>query len=134
MRYPPFRRARKQPFLGLAINHHLKWWLLTNDIIPIVDLHEKFYREPFPISGYSFYAIFILDEKLIAVPVNGVDQYYDVPSECLFPIPMILNGERGQCIQQIINLDGRLIQVISLKHIFEEMEDDIWEKHNKDYS
>ena len=32
MRYPPFRRARKQPFLGLIINHHLKWWLLTREI------------------------------------------------------------------------------------------------------
>lgn len=32
MRYPPFRRARKQPFLGLAINHHLKWWLLTRKV------------------------------------------------------------------------------------------------------
>ena len=27
--YPSFRRARNQPFLGLIINHHLKWWLLT---------------------------------------------------------------------------------------------------------
>ncbi|GFI47619.1 hypothetical protein IMSAGC019_02945 [Lachnospiraceae bacterium] len=107
---------------------------MNNDIIPVVDLHEKFYREPFPISGYSFYAIFILDEKLIAVPVNGVEQYYDVPYECLFSVPMILKAERGQFIQQIINLDGRLIPVLSLKNIFEEMKDDIWEEHNKDYS
>lgn len=31
MRYPPFRRARKKPFLGLTLNHHLKWWLLTSE-------------------------------------------------------------------------------------------------------
>ena len=30
--------------------------------------------------------------------------------------------------------DGRLIPVLSLKNIFEEMKDDIWEEHNKDYS
>ena len=32
MRYPPFRRARNQPLLGLISNHQLNWWLVTYNI------------------------------------------------------------------------------------------------------
>lgn len=92
-------------------------------IISVVDLHKKFYMEYLPVCGEVCYMIFILGKKLMAVPVNEVEQYCDVANDCLLPTPAILKTGKGQCIQQILNFDGRLIPVLSLKHFFKEMED-----------
>lgn len=92
-------------------------------VISVVDLHKKFYREYLPVRGDVCYVIFILGKKLIAVPVNGVEQHCDVTNDCLLPVPAILETGGGQCIQQIINFEGRLIPVLSIKLLFEETEE-----------
>ena len=57
MRYPPFRRARKQPLLGLIINHHLKWWLLTRKILKkFLQIGKNFAYLPYTII-YKAYEI-----------------------------------------------------------------------------
>lgn len=92
-------------------------------VISVVDLHKKFYTEYLPVCGDVCYIIFILGKKLIAVPVNGVERYCDVTNDCLLPVPVILETGGGQCIQQIINFEGRLIPVLSIELLFEETEE-----------
>ena len=40
-------------------------------------------------------SIFILGKKLMAVPVNEVEQYCDVANDCLLPTPAILKTGKG---------------------------------------
>lgn len=91
-------------------------------VIPVVDLHKKFYKEYLPACGDIFHVIFIFCGKLIAVPVNMVEQQYcEVPDDCLFPVPAVIKTG-SKCIEQIINFDGRLILVLSLESLFEGVE------------
>ena len=77
---------------------------LNRSIIPVVDLHKKFHMGSLPTVGNIFFVVFILEEKMIAVPVDSVEQYYDVPQESMLLLPSILRTENRQYIQQVIRL------------------------------
>lgn len=90
---------------------------LQSVVVPVWNLYEKLQIKPLAVHGDSCFIILRFNEKWIALPVDGVERYYDVPLQCLRPVPAFaLRPETGGS-QWIADLDGRLIPILDVERL-----------------
>lgn len=90
---------------------------IRENIVPILNLHEQFQAKPLP-AAHMYYIIVNLENKLLALPSEGIGQYYDVSTQHLYPLPVLIRTESTQYIQHIVHIDDMLIPVLDLEWLY----------------
>lgn len=93
----------------------LNW---QENVIPVLNLYERFQISPQAKQSGTYFIIVGQNGKQMAFPVDKVEQYYDVPVQCLRPIPSLVVSPGASYFQQIVDLGGRLVLVLEPESLF----------------
>ena len=104
-------RLPKQPtFIKGIIN-------LRGDVIPIVDLREKFGLERHKYSPTTRVIVVDVEEKLVGMVVDAARQVVRVPADQIDPPPAIVGGMSTEYIKGVGKLDERMIILLNIDRI-----------------
>ncbi|HET6485770.1 MAG TPA: chemotaxis protein CheW [Spirochaetia bacterium] len=104
-------RLPKQPtFIKGIIN-------LRGDVIPIVDLREKFGLERHVYSATTRVIVVDVEEKLVGMVVDAARQVVRVPADQIDPPPAIVGGMSTDYIKGVGKLDERMIILLNIDRI-----------------
>lgn len=108
IRTPQLTRLPKAPsFVKGIIN-------LRGDVIPIVDLRDKFGLESQAHTSSTRIIVVDVDERLIGLVVDSASQVVRIPSDQIDPPPPILGGLSSEYIRGVGKLDDRLIILLNI--------------------
>lgn len=88
-----------------------------NTLIPVMDLHEKFQM----LSSRPDTEMILLIESgnnMLAVPIDGIERIYDVPSHNLYSVPSTARNRENNAIKKIAALGEQLIPVVAPEQLF----------------
>lgn len=92
---------------------------IHGNAVPMLDLHEKFHIKQK--SAVSADIIVISSaNKLLALPCDEIDRYYDVPFYDLNPLPCLIQNRNTLYFQQSANIDGMLVLLLDSERLFHE--------------
>lgn len=91
------------------------------DMIPIVNLYKKMQLKALDLTNISYFMVVSFNQKMIALPVDKIDKYYNVAYTHLNVVPPLLQNPTTRYFHQIIDLDGRLVLMIDLVQLFDEL-------------
>lgn len=104
---------------------------IQENVVPILNLHKKFQTKPL-LTEHMYFIIVNIENKLLALPSDGIGQYYDVPFQFLNSLPYLMQTMSTQYIQYIAKIGGMLVPLLNLEWLYREMEINI--PGNKDGS
>lgn len=91
---------------------------LLEDIIPVFNLHERLGVKPLLAQGIQHFIVISLNKKLIAFPIDKVEQHYGIPSQCMCLAPSILLSTSTRYFQWIAKIDGRIVLILDSEWLF----------------
>lgn len=103
------------PYMAGTIN-------LYEDTVPVLDLHKKLQISSDSIHSKKYIVTLISGDKSVAVPVDEIEGYRDMPEECIYPVPTILQGAEMQYIWKIASLEERLFLLLDPDRLSEDVE------------
>lgn len=94
---------------------------LHEDMIPILNLHERLGIKPPLVQGIQYFMIISLHKNLIVLPIDKLERRYDVSSQCLCMAPPILLGTSARYFRWVAKIDGRIVPILDPEWLFKEM-------------
>lgn len=107
------RGADKYPLnVARVLNIH-------GNVVSMLDLHERFQIKQ---TAVAFADIIVISSanKLLALPCDEIDRYYDVPFHDLNPLPCLIRNRNTLYFQQSANIDGMLVLLLDSEWLFHE--------------
>lgn len=95
---------------------------LRGSVIPILSLYHKFNIEPKPISEATKYIITRIGDMHVGFQVDMVDEIVEVPEDKFMEVPTIVANEDTAYIDSIIQVNKKLILVLDVEGILNEVE------------
>ncbi len=116
IRAPQLTRLPKAPsFVKGIIN-------LRGDVIPIVDLRDKFGLENIEHTTRTRIIVVDVDGRHIGLVVDSASQVVRIPFDEIEPAPPIIGGLSTEYIRGVGKLDDRLIILLNIEHILSSTE------------
>lgn len=76
---------------------------INHNIIPILDLHERFKTHPIiPIENMLI--VFSSNNKMLAIPIDRVETIYNVPYQNLYSVPSVMQNGKNNIVKKIANI------------------------------
>lgn len=91
---------------------------MVDGMVPIISAHEKLHIEP--LQGNTYFMVIVANEKIVAMPIDKVGNYYNVPVQCLHSVPALVRNTNEQYFHQIADLDGKLVPILNPELLFNE--------------
>ncbi len=111
VRLPHITRLPKAPaFIKGVIN-------LRGNIIPIIDLREKFGFEAIDYTETTRVIIVEVSEKLLGMIVDNVSQVVRVPESSIAPPPPVVSGITRHYLSGVVKMENRLIILLRVDEI-----------------
>ncbi|MDH5681388.1 MAG: chemotaxis protein CheW, partial [Spirochaetota bacterium] len=111
VRLPHITRLPKSPvFIKGVIN-------LRGNIIPIIDLREKFGLEALAYTEITRVIIIEIAEKRVGMIVDNVSQVVRVEESSIAPPPPMISGITDQFVSGVVRLEDRLIIMLKVAEI-----------------
>ncbi len=104
------RLPRSPSFVKGVIN-------LRGDIIPIIDLRDKFGLESREHTSMTRVIVADVDGKLVGMVIDAASQVVRVPTGQIDPPPPIIGGLSAEYVRGVGKLDDRLIILINIDRI-----------------
>ena len=98
---------------------------LRGDVIPIIDLREKFSYESVEYTDATRVIVVDVNGRLVGMIVDEASQVLRIPDSQIEPPPPIVGGLPNQFIKGVGKLDDRLIVLLNIDKILssDEMEE-----------
>ena len=90
---------------------------LRGNIIPVIDLREKFGLPPKPYTKFTRIIIVQVEDKLIGMIVDDVSEVVEVPEAEIEPPPEMVTGRSSEYIRGVAKVGDRLIIILELANI-----------------
>jgi purine-binding chemotaxis protein CheW len=90
---------------------------LRGDVIPIIDLRDKFGLPPRPADADTRIVVVEVEAKLIGMVVDSASQVVRIPAAQIDPPPLQLGGLAQEYITGVGKLDGRLVTMLNVDRI-----------------
>lgn len=94
---------------------------LHEDMIPILNLHERLRLKPLLEQGIQYFMIISFNKKLMAFQVDKVEQYCEVPSQCLCLAPSLLLSTGTRYFRWVVKINGRIVLILDPEWLFKEV-------------
>ena len=95
---------------------------LRGDVIPIIDLRDKFGLEHQDYTSMTRVIVVDVDGRLIGMVVDAASQVVRIPSDQIEPPPPIVGGLSVEFIKGVGKLDERLIILLNIDRILSTQE------------
>ena len=95
---------------------------LRGNVIPILSLYHKFNIEAKPVSESTKYIIIKIGELLVGFQVDEVAEIVEVPENKFMEVPKIVVNENTAYINSIIQVNKKLVLVLDVEGILDEVE------------
>ena len=95
---------------------------LRGDVIPIIDLRDKFGLEHQGYTSMSRVIVVDVDGRLVGMVVDAASQVVRVPADQIEPPPPIVGGLSAEFIKGVGKLDERLIILLNIDRILSTQE------------
>ena len=95
---------------------------LRGDVIPIIDLRDKFGLERQDFTAMTRVIVVDVDGRLIGMVVDAASQVVRVPADQIEPPPPIVGGLSVEFIKGVGKLDERLIILLNIDRILSTQE------------
>lgn len=90
---------------------------LRGDVIPIIDLRDRFGLEHREYTSTTRVIVVDVDQKLVGMVVDAASQVVRVPADQIEPPPPIVGGLSAEYIKAVCKLDERLIILLNIDRI-----------------
>lgn len=95
---------------------------LRGDVIPIVDLREKFGLQPEEDSESQRIIVVDITDRLVGMVVDAANQVVRVPTNQIDPPPPIVEGISSAYLKGVAKLEDRLIIILEIDRILSSQE------------
>ena len=95
---------------------------LRGDVIPIIDLRDKFGLENQEYTDMTRVIVVDVDEKLVGMVVDAASQVVRIPADQIEPPPPIAGGLSTEYIRGVGKLDERLVILLNIDRILTQEE------------
>jgi len=95
---------------------------LRGDIIPIIDLRDKFGLERQDYTAMTRVIVVDVDSRLIGMVVDAASQVVRIPADQIEPPPPIVGGLSVEFIKGVGKLDERLVVLLNIARILSTQE------------
>jgi purine-binding chemotaxis protein CheW len=95
---------------------------LRGDVIPIIDLRDKFGLELHEYTATTRVIVVDVDEKLVGMVVDAASQVVRMPADQIDPPPPIVGGLSAEYIKGVGKLDDRLVILLNIDRILTQEE------------
>lgn len=95
---------------------------LRGDVIPIIDLRDKFDLEHLDYTSMTRVIVVDVDERLVGMVVDAASQVVRIPTDRIEPPPPIAGGLSAEFIRGVGKLDERLIILLDIDRILSTQE------------
>jgi purine-binding chemotaxis protein CheW len=127
LRIPDLTRLPNTPkFIKGVIN-------LRGNVIPVVDIRERFGFKKAPVTEFSRIIVIESDDKLIGMLVDNVSQVLRIRDSNIDPPSLLIEGVSEEFISGVGRLKDRLIIILNLKNILFE-DSDIKSRKDRNYA
>lgn len=90
---------------------------VNDDIIPVLDLHEKLQISPvIPIENMLI--VFSPRNEMLAIPIDQVETIYSVAYQNLYSVPATVQNSENNIIKKIVAIKERLIPLFAAEQLF----------------
>ena len=90
---------------------------LRGDVIPIIDLRDKFGLEHQEYTDMTRVIVVDVDEKLVGMVVDAASQVVRIPADQIDPPPPIVGGLSTEYIKGVGKIDERLVILLQIDRI-----------------
>jgi purine-binding chemotaxis protein CheW len=90
---------------------------LRGDVIPIIDLREKFGLEHHDYTSMTRVIVVDVDGQLIGMVVDSASQVVRIPADQIEPPPPIVGGLSAEYVKGVGKLDDRLVILVNIDRI-----------------
>jgi purine-binding chemotaxis protein CheW len=95
---------------------------LRGDVIPIIDLRDKFGLEHQEYTSMTRVIVVDVDGRLVGMVVDAASQVVRIPADQIEPPPPIVGGLSAEYIKGVGKLDERLIILLNIDRILSTQE------------
>ena len=98
---------------------------LRGKLIPVIDLHLYFDREPTSASGTSKIIVLLNENEYIGILVDEANHVMSIPNEMIEPMAQIFGNEESPYFEGIANLEESIIGILSVEQLLKAARDTI---------
>lgn len=91
--------------------------VLRNEVIPIVDLHDRLYPRLAERAARPLVLITHTPAGVIGLKVDEVRRIVNVPSDALLPPPPLVRGIRGELLIAVVPYEEEIYLLIDIENI-----------------
>ncbi len=95
---------------------------LRGDVIPIIDLRDKFGLEHQQYTSMTRVIVVDVDEKLVGMVVDAASQVVRIPADQIDPPPPIVGCLSAEYVKGVGKLDERLVILLNIDRILTQEE------------
>jgi purine-binding chemotaxis protein CheW len=95
---------------------------LRGDVIPIIDLRDRFGLQPQEHTAMTRVIVVDVDSRLVGMVVDAASQVVRIPADQIQPPPPIVGGLSAEYIKGVGKLDSRLIILLNIDRILSHQE------------
>ncbi len=95
---------------------------LRGDVIPIIDLRDRFGLEHKDYTETTRVIVVDVDGKLVGMVVDAASQVVRIPNDQIDPPPPIVGGLSAEYIRGVGKLDERLVILLNIERILSQQE------------
>lgn len=95
---------------------------LRGDVIPIIDLRDKFGLEHREYTSMTRVIVVDVDGRLVGMVVDAASQVVRIPADQIEPPPPIVGGLSAEYIKGVGKLDERLVILLNIDRILSAQE------------
>jgi purine-binding chemotaxis protein CheW len=90
---------------------------LRGDVIPIIDLRDRFGLEQAEYTAMTRVIVVDVEDKLVGMVVDAASQVVRIPSDQIEPPPPIVGGLSAEYIKGVGKLEDRLVILLNIDRI-----------------
>jgi len=95
---------------------------LRGEIVPIINLKERFQLEKSEIDSNTRIILYQIDNKDVGFIVDEASQVVEIDDKNIDQTPLLFNEIQGDYLNGIGKLDGKIIILLNLEKVFTEEE------------
>ncbi len=90
---------------------------LRGVILPVVDLRKRFGLDATARTRASKYVLVTLDDKIVALIVDGVSEFVRKPPTEIRPTPSLVTGQEARFFTGVCHHNGRILMLLDIDRI-----------------
>jgi purine-binding chemotaxis protein CheW len=90
---------------------------LRGVILPVVDLRKRFELPATPVTRASKYVLVTLDDKIVALIVDGVSEFLRKPPSDIRPTPSLVPGQEARFFAGVCHHNGRILMLLDIDRV-----------------